>query len=237
MSALIALLLESVAYVGLEELRDRFIGQSRKKVVDPLAGEASGQLHSNFVATGELTPSWILVHVQRGGNWEVTMPVRYGETLRLRVPLGRHEVTAAFFADAPERDGLPTLVALAQEIVMVTSTKPEKFRLRGEAPTDDVVDVLKSAAVQLGGLPFRLPGNVPAAITAAPEPARDIELPAPPQRPVLEIVSEFTCTFRGRDGGRCGRSPVAGDGLCQEHSAVVEPDERMQIVAWTGYRK
>ena len=180
------LIMESLVRFGLKQLLERFSGSAGPEVPDLSEGALRGEIRASFKATANLRASLVMVGLQRGDSWHVSVPVKYGEPLRLRVQRGVYQVTAWFFADAQAPMGTPLLVAIATGEIAVASDRVEKFVLTGRNPLASQLAEIRSAAPPTE-LPFWLPDEGPRMLASggAAAGARLV--------PELEIVSSPSC--------------------------------------------
>lgn len=223
------LILDTLLRLGLQQLTRRF--SAAPEVTDVSDGKPTGEFRAQFKVTANLGASLVMVGLQRGDGWKLSVPVKYGEPLRLRVQRGIYQVTAWFFAAAPPPVNMPMLVAIAHDVLTVVSERPQKFTLTGRAPLDSQLAEIRSGVPD--GRPFSLPDERHRAILPAPDDASTAEA-----MPELEIISPESCAYAYPSGQRCIRSPKQDNEFCTLHSAdmKVGTSDRMEVVAWVGSR-
>ncbi|WP_066375826.1 hypothetical protein [Herbidospora mongoliensis] len=223
MEWLILKLLETMIDLGVEQLRNRYFGNPSEPI-DLSSSPVRGEMDATFVAAKDQQPLMVMVGLVRGETWRFSVPMKYGDRLRLRLERGVYQVTALFFEETSETSAL-MLVAVAHHEIRILSDGPEKFLIRGRA-----VDEAERAAIDGAVLTHQMP-----MLTRAPEPAL---LPAvqKPFEPSIEILSAPMCDFRDESGRRCAE-PVqetrTNSRRCPEHT---DGDGEFGIVAWTGQK-
>ncbi|MFI0425066.1 hypothetical protein [Spongiactinospora sp. 9N601] len=151
MDLIVKALLEAMFALGIDELRRRYFWRPLRTHA-PTSGPPASELHAEFEAGHGPRPSVVMVGLRRGDAWHYSIPVRYGDRLRLQLSRGVYQLCAWFFADLPE-SAAPTLVAIAHQEIRVLSNRPEKFVVRGHEPThSQLAEILSVAPAR--GLPF-----------------------------------------------------------------------------------
>nr|WP_062337220.1 hypothetical protein [Herbidospora sakaeratensis] len=209
-------LLQAMILIGVEELRNRYFADTSEPI-DLSTGPVHGELHATFVAAREQRPLMVMVGLVRGDSWRFSVPMKYGDRLRLRLERGVYQVTALFFAEAPENRAL-TLVAIARHEIRILSDGPEKFVVRGQA-VDDAERAEIESAVRSPAEPARLP-----VVTARASFA-----------PSIEILSAPICDFRAESGERCAvpvQESRTNGRRCPRHA---DGDAEFGIIAWAGH--
>jgi hypothetical protein len=225
------LIMESLVRFGLKQLLDRFAGGSGREVPDLTDGGLPGEIRASFKAMADLRASLVMVGLQRGDSWHISVPVKYGEPLRLRVQRGLYQVTAWFFADADAPAGTPLLVAIAHGEIAVTSDRVQKFVLTGHNPLPAQLAEIRSAAPP-ADMPFWLPDEGPRMLAAGPGERMVVHVPE------LEIVSSPSCTYVNASGRRCAGPPEKGGNFCTRHTGEAEDGKgRIEILAWVGSKQ
>jgi len=222
--------MQTLLQFGLQQLLDRF--SSGHEVHDLSDGALRGEIRARFKAMPNLRASLVMVGLERGDSWHVSVPVKYGEPLRLRVQRGVYQVTAWFFADAQAPAGTPMLVAIANGEITVASDRVEKFVLTGRNPLPAQLAEIRSAA-PLAERPFWLPGEGPRMLPPGGAAAEA------PQVPELEIVSSPSCAYVDASGKNCVGPLKDGERFCARHSGrpADRNDGGIEILAWVGTRQ
>ena len=221
---------------GLQQL-DKYIGVSRPEVPDMTGPDAFGsELRAHFRLHPSLKASLVMVGLQRGNEWNVCVPVKYGESLRLRVQRGIYQATAWFFASAPGPVAALMLIATAEAEIVIASGRAEKFTLTGQEPARAYLAQIRNAAP--AGPPFMLPDDVTRMLPAA---GRNRELSAGPvldEAPLLEMVCAPCCRHIEESGERCSGWPADGEMYCARHSghSSGQTASGMEIVSWVASR-
>lgn len=214
---------------GLQQLLQRFVDPGSREVPDLVGQEGlGGELRAHFKAATSLSISVVIVGLERGDNWKICIPVKYGEALRLRVQRGIYQVTAWFFAAARAPVATLMLAGIAQAEIIVASSRAEKFVLMGQEPLPRQLAEIRSAAP--AGRPFMLPGDEARML---PSGGKAVDLPKAPQ---LEIVSSPSCPHVDASGQRCSEWAQEEETYCARHSRrrQHENGDRMEIIGWVG---
>jgi hypothetical protein len=216
---------------GLQQL-DKYMGVSSPEVPDMSGPDALGsELRAHFRLRPSLKASLVMVGLQRGDEWNICVPVKYGESLRLRVQRGIYQATAWFFAAAPLM-----LIATAEAEIVIASGRAEKFTLTGQEPARAYLAQIRNAAPM--GPPFMLPDDVTRMLPAA---GRNREIPGPPvleEAPRLEMECSPCCRHVDESGERCSGWPAEGETYCARHSghSPGQTVSGMEIVSWVASR-
>jgi len=178
--------------------------------------------------------SLVMVGLQRGDEWKICVPVKYGESLRLRVQRGIYQVTAWFFAAVQAPIATLMLVATAEAEIIIASERAEKFTVIGQEPEQAHLAQIRAAAPI--GPPFLLPDDKTRMLPAA---GRNLELPGPPgldDAPQLEMMCLPCCPHVDESGERCSGWPAEGETYCAHHSGLSsgESTSGMEIVSWVA---
>lgn len=221
--------MESLLRFGLNRLMDKFSDTGREEVPDLSEGKLRGEFRAQFKAMASLRATLVMVGLERGTTWKISVPVKYGEALRLRVQRGIYQVTAWFFADAQAPFATPMLVAIAQGEIRVASERVQKFVLTGRNPLPSQLAEIRQAAPS--ARPFWLPDEGPRMLPAgaAVTPQIDSE---------LKIVCSPSCAYLEASGQGCSGSPEEDESFCRRHAEHPEAGDSdgMDILAWVGTR-
>jgi hypothetical protein len=222
------ILVTTLLRYGLDQLVERHHEAHKYDVHDLVEpGVLGSELRAYFKVRASLRASLVVVALERAG-WRMSVPVKYGEPLRLRVQRGVYQVTAWFFAAAHAPAGKLMLAAIANDQIVVASNRAEKFVLTGEELRPSDATAIRDATPQ--ELPFMLPGDEPRMLESG---RGQVEIAAAPQ---LEIFSSPICSYQNQAGQQCLGEPAKGERFCYRHAGGREADDEreMEILGWVG---
>ncbi|MEV0624166.1 hypothetical protein AB0I81_63415 [Nonomuraea sp. NPDC050404] len=230
MDLIVKALLEAMFALGIDELRRRDFWRPLRAHA-PTSGPPAGELRAEFEAGHGPRPSVVMIGLRRGDAWHYSIPVRYGERLRLQLSRGVYQLCAWFFADLPE-SAAPTLVAIANQEIRVLSNRPEKFVVRGHEPTHaQLAEILSVAPAR--GLPFLITHEQQPLESAATS-----STPSPLERrtdsdfePELVLVCAPVCGHVDPSGNRCAEAAAGNGTRCPAHAGH---DSEFDILGWIG---